>query len=121
MAQHMLQYPLWLQAWIGWMLIVNSASILFLRHTEARWVLGAWIGSFVFMSALFELNGFNRLLGLSHVLWWTPLLIYLMRRLPGLDGSAAFARWLRTLMVTNALSLVVDYTDVVRYLLGERT
>jgi hypothetical protein len=34
--------------------------------------------------------------------------------------TAAFGVWVRVLLATNAASLVVDYADVVRYLLGDR-
>lgn len=71
--------------------------------------------------ALFELNGFNRLLGLSHVIWWTPLVLYLLRRLSGTEFSSPFGRWVRVLIATNGLSLVVDYIDVMRYILGDRS
>lgn len=50
MAQYILQYPIWLQAWIGWLILINTLSLVFLRHSEARWVLGAWIGNMLFMS-----------------------------------------------------------------------
>ncbi|MFQ5664861.1 MAG: hypothetical protein ACE5I7_00355 [Candidatus Binatia bacterium] len=118
---HLLREPAWLQMWVAWMVILNSASIVFLRRREARWVLSAWIANMIFMSILFAVNGFNRLLGLSHVLWWTPLVIYLWRRLPALERSGAFAAWLRILLVTDTLSLVVDFSDVIRYLLGDRS
>jgi hypothetical protein len=29
--------------------------------------------------------------------------------------------WVRALIVTNGLSLVIDYADVVRYLMGDRS
>jgi hypothetical protein len=119
--EHILQQPLWVQLWVGWMVVVNTACLAFLRHTAARWVLAAWIGNMITMQALFTLNGFNRLLGLPHVLWWTPLLVYLVRQRPRLAPHTAFSRWVGLLLVTIALSLVIDYIDVARYLLGDRT
>lgn len=121
MISHILQEPAWLQAWIAWMVLVNSASAAFLRQTEARWVLAAWLGNLVTMSALYELNGYNRLLGLSHVLWWTPLLVYLFGLRGTLPRGTPFGVWVALLFLTNATSLVIDYVDVVRYLLGERS
>ncbi len=121
LTSHILQEPLWLQIWLVWLLLVNSASVAFVRRGEARWVLIAFVANLVTLSALFELNGYNRLLGLSHVIWWTPLLVYLYRR-PVLSARpGAFPAWLRVLFVTNLASLVVDYVDVARYALGDRT
>jgi len=120
MIEHILLEPLGLRSWIFWMIAVNSLSLIFLRHTEARWVLGAWIGNVIFMETLLALNGYNRLLSLSHVIWWTPLLIYLVRRRDQLPRAGVFATWVKALVLTNGISLVLDYIEVARYLLGDR-
>lgn len=120
MLEHMFREPLWLQAWMAWMAGVNTASVLYLRRVEARWVLGAFIGNAVLMNLIFELYGYNRLLGLAHVIGWTPLLVYLARRWPELPREGGFWIWIRALFATNALSLAVDYVDVARYALGNR-
>lgn len=121
MLPHILAEPLYLQVWVFWLVVINTACIFFLREVEARWVLVAWVGNIIFMTALFELNGYNRLLGLSHIVWWTPLVIYLHRRRRGISGDSLFEGWVRTLFVTNLISLVIDYVDVVRYLAGDRS
>ena len=121
MLPHILAEPLYIQIWIFWFIVINTACIFFLRHAAARWVLAAWMANIVFMTVLFEINGYNRLLGLSHVVFWTPLLVYLHRRRRVLEGDQLFDGWIRTVFVTNLVSLVIDYTDVIRYLLGDRT
>ncbi|MDH3253365.1 MAG: hypothetical protein OEM62_00065 [Acidobacteriota bacterium] len=120
MLPHILAEPLFLQIWVFWLIVINTACIFFLRQVEARWVLVAWVGNILFMTALFELNGFNRLLSLSHVVSWTPLVIYLHRRRDSLSGERLFDGWVRTLFVTNLISLAIDYVEIVRYLLGDR-
>jgi len=119
MLDHILDEPLWLELWIFWMVILNSASIFFLRRAEARWTLAAWLGNLFTMNRLFEVFGYTRILGLSHVLWWTPLVVYLFRRRASF-GEGAFGGWARWLALTLAASLVVDYLDVARWALGER-
>lgn len=122
MLEHILREPLWLQAWIFWLILVNSAALFFLRHREARWVLIAWALNVVTMETLVRTTGYNRFLGISHVVWWTPLLITLWRQRgwwPGVKTAAG--RWVRILVATNLASLVIDYVDVVRYLLGDRS
>ena len=118
MLPHLLAEPLYLQIWVFWLVVINTACIFFLREVEARWVLLAWIGNVVLTTFLFETNGYNKLLSLSHIVWWTPLLIYLHRRRQQLSGDSLYEGWLRALLVTNLVSLVIDYTDVVRYFLG---
>lgn len=120
MLEHILRYPAWLQAWIVWLGLVNTAAVFFLRHVQARWALAAFGGAAMMMSTLLELNGFNRLLGLAHVVFWTPLVVYLVRQRPHLGPDARFRAWVTTLLATNITSLAVDYCDVARYLLGDR-
>jgi len=120
LTKQLLAEPWGLQLWVGWMMLLNTLSLAFWRRIEARWVLAAWAGNLVLMPTLCALNGYNRLLGLSHVLFWTPLLIYLLRRRRELPRSGAFGAWIHLLLVTDAASLVVDYIDVVRYLAGDR-
>ena len=117
---HILQQPLWIPLWVGWMVVVNTACLAFLRYSVGRWVLVAWVGNMLTMQTLFALNGYNRLLGLSHVLGWTPLLIYLLRQRTRLAPGSAVNRWVAVLATTIALSLALDYLDVGRYLLGDR-
>ena len=116
-----MQQPLWLQLWVTWMGLVNLASLAFLRRREARVVLGAFAGAFILMQILFAANGYDRLLGLGHVVFWTPLLIYLVPRLPKIESSTTYGRWLRIVVLTNGLSLVIDYLDVFRYVAGDRS
>lgn len=115
----LLGLPVWLQIWVGWLIVVNSAAVLFLSRRPARWVLAAWLVNIGLMTALAQANGFNKLLGLSHVVVWTPLLIYLYRRRRRevlSSGSSSYERWIRVLFATNLLSLIIDYVDVARYL-----
>ena len=120
MISELLQQPWWLLIWLGWLATVNLTSLAFLSEVEARWVLVAFAGSFLFMLILDEVNGYNRLLGLGHMVFWTPLSIYLYRKLDTLVGPRLFESWVRVLLATIGLSLVIDYVDVLRYLLGDR-
>ena len=115
----LLAEPWWLQAWVGWMMAVNTASVAFLRHREARWVLAVWVGNVITMMALYEAVGYVRLLGLSHVLWWPQLLVYQFAVRGRFARAGAFGVWARALTVTIAISLVIDYIDVVRYAMGD--
>lgn len=118
--RHILNQEAWLVAWVFWMIVLNTASLLFAwRHREARWVLLAWIVNGPLMSYLFQTYGFVRLLGLSHVIVWTPLLLYLWPRWGGFEPRTPFGAWARVLVLTNTASLVIDYVDVIRYFAGD--
>ncbi len=119
-AAHLLAQPLWVVVWVSWLGTMNAASIFFLRHREARWVLAAFASAAIFVHVLFAVNGFNRLLGLAHLVFWTPLLVYLWNALGRIAATSGYGVWLRLLFASNAISLLFDFTDVVRYLLGER-
>lgn len=110
--------PLWLQAWVFWMMLLNTAALFFLKHREARVVLACWVGNVITMSLLYEWAGYVRLLGLSHVIWWTPLVLYLLARRAGFPAGAVRS-WLWVLLLTNSASLVIDYIDVARYFMGD--
>jgi len=108
------------RAWAVWLVAVNAASVLFLSHREAQIVLGA-VGAAVLMQALiYQRKGFVRLLGVTHVLW-LPMLVWTAARFSAISAEdRSFRGWLVVLMATNALSLVIDVWDAVRFLRGER-
>jgi len=120
MMSDIMTEPLWLQAWVGWMMLINTASLFFLSYREPRVVLGVWIGNIITMTGMYEYFGYVRFLGLSHVIWWTPLVIFLVMRLSQIEKGKRVRTWILVLIATNVVSLVVDYIDVARYLLGER-
>ena len=120
MMTDIMNEPLWLQAWVGWMMVINTASLFFLSHREPRIVLAAWIGNLITMTTMYEYFGYTRILGLSHVIWWTPLIIFLLMRLPQIEKGKRVRTWILILIATNTASLIIDYIDVIRYILGER-
>jgi len=111
----------WLQAWLAWMGFINViGGLYFIHRVEAKWVLLAMLGNVVVMNWLFMEFGYQRILGLAHVIFWTPLLVYLWRRRDRWEMSQLSGKWLAVLFATNAISLVIDYADVGRYLTGGR-
>ena len=113
--------PGWLKAWVGWMVLVNSLALLFVMKREARVVLAVWVLNGISMTLMAEWTGYNRLLGIVHVIWWTPLMVYLYTQRDRIAFGSWYGRWVVVLMATNCTSLVVDYIDVVRYALGDRS
>ena len=109
--------------WQFWLMLLVTGNLfvplLYLDRIEARVVIGTLFASMALMTALTHFAGFSRILGLGHILW-IPLLYFLWSRLSLNPPVDVFGFWLRLLIGVNAVSLLVDATDVVRYIAGDR-
>ena len=114
------EQPLGWRLWIIWLMIINSASFLYLGRSEGKIIAAVWVCNAATMMGMYWLFGYVRLLGLSHVIWWTPLLIWLFPKVKNSLFSGHFAVWLKLLIASNFASLLIDYMDVARWALGER-
>lgn len=113
--------PWYWQVWVNLLGLVNFAiPLFFLKRAEARAVLGAILCAATLMVALTAATGFTRLLGLAHIVVWVPLMVYLLRRLPDVPARGFYGLWLRAVVLIDLVSLVIDVSDVIRYLGGER-
>lgn len=118
----MTRSPDWVLIWLQVLVGVLSISILFalFRH-EARAILFGTLMGIGMVIVIYSQFGFTRILGVGHILFWTPTLFYMV----SLQGTAAvaktwFGRWLWLAIVVMGISLILDYSDLMRYLLGER-
>ena len=110
-----------LAVWISLLLLVNLVVPLAVIGTvEGQAVLAAMVLGAVTQTAIFRSKGFVRLLGIGHI-YWVPLLPWLWTRLGGLPPNEPFTMWMTAVIVLNFVSLVIDVSDVWRYLGGERT
>jgi hypothetical protein len=106
--------------WAAWLVLVNTACLLFLQHVEAQVTLGAVGVAVIAQALIYSRRGFIRLLGTTHVVW-VPMLAWMAVRLDSLQWQeGAFRAWVLTLMVTNGISLVIDAWDASRFIRGER-
>jgi hypothetical protein len=108
--------PAPMKAWLAWMFAINFCSVFFLRHVPARWVLAATAANIASMQLLLRLYRTGRHLSLPHVVFWTPLLIYLFLRRNSLLARSPFGVWCILLFLTDLASLVLDYASVVKLL-----
>lgn len=118
----MTRSPEWVLIWLQVLVGVLSISILFslFRH-EARAILFGTLMGMGMVIVIYSQFGFTRILGVGHILFWTPTLFYMV----SLQGTADvaktwFGRWLWLAIVVMGASLILDYSDLMRYLLGER-
>ncbi len=116
----LMKSPIHVRLWLMVLVALNLvAPLFFLERLEAQVVVGALLASIMLMTVLTGLTGFTRLLGVGHI-FWVPLLYFLWTRLGQIPPTDGFGIWIRVLMALNAISLVVDAIDVVRYIAGER-
>ena len=109
-----------LAVWIVLLLVANMVIPLFLISTiEGQLVLIAAMAGALSQMAIFASKGFVRLLGIGHI-FWVPLVPWLWSRLDGFPPNEPFAVWMTAVIVLNGVSLVIDVSDVWRYLAGER-
>ncbi|MGE0634662.1 MAG: hypothetical protein AB7O96_19775 [Pseudobdellovibrionaceae bacterium] len=110
-------HPAW-QLWIKLLGMVNLILPLFFLKRREAWIsIGTILVQGALMLFLFNLQGFTRLLGLAHFGWF-GLIYYFFRRLKEHPARSPFGLWLRAVIITNSVSLLIDVTDVMRYLLG---
>jgi hypothetical protein len=110
--------PLWVQIWLNILGAVNIAAVFFIFKSRLAWIVaGAIALSFFGIMYLYSEFGYVRLLGLPHIVFWTPMLLYFWKIVPGLEPSL-LKKYLFLVMGINFISLLFDYVDVARYFLG---
>jgi len=110
--------------WKPWLLLLLCANMImplcFANRFEARVIfLVALLNGAIFV-VLTAISGFSRLLGLGHVLW-IPLIYYLWGRLDQIPSETMYGLWIRAVIILDAISLVLDASNVARYIAGERS
>ncbi len=117
--------PQWVQIWLNILFagaFVLPLSLLIWRVSRISGVI-TLLSSFLAGLAtfwLYDLFGYVRLLGLGHIVFWTPLLIWLLRR-TRVGDFPVLPLWItRVVISVVAISLAFDYVDLLRYLAGNR-
>ena len=110
------------QLWMGWMSLLFTLSLLFIRkRTGARFALVGSLLGVVCGIIIFKITKDPWLLGISHILFWMPL-IWILYRIdiskPGFSWKTPYGIWLALLIPTIVISLIFDFRDVARVLSG---
>ncbi len=109
--------------WVAWVILLMMANMIlplfYLGTPEGKVVLGAAVFGAILQIAIFSAKGFVRLLGIGHIAW-VPMVYWLWTRLDLAPAGSLFRYWLLATIVLVILSLLIDATDVIRYLRGER-
>ncbi len=117
--------PNWVQAWMNILgPVVIGAGIILLFNKETRLTgfltLLSTMFSVVVMLGIHGQLGMVKLLGLGHVLFWTPMVVLIWRKLKTISSPIFFKIILWILVVTIVAALVFDYFDVVSWIFGNR-
>ena len=104
--------PLWVTVWVSWLMLVNVASLLYWSEPLAKIIFVTFMLSAMLMMGLYSRFGFEKILGLGHVLW-IPLLAYLLIEFPTVSHD--FINYLIVLLLSITVSLTFDIVDVWSY------
>ena len=83
-------------------------------------MLAALVAGGLTQAAIFSSKGFVRLLGVGHI-YWVALIPWLWIRLGDLVPGEPVALWIMAVIGLDSVSLLIDVSDVTRYVRGERT
>ncbi len=117
--------PAWVNLWLNVLFIgafILPLSLFIWKST--RWtavfcVIAAVIAG-VGVYVMYNQMGYVKLLGLPHIIAWTPLAFHLWRKLK--ENLPVIPTTIITvILVVISISLLFDFADVARYILGERT
>lgn len=111
--------------WSAWMFGLVIIAPIVLLLCRGQWldlavVAATSITVIVLMPLWHAQVGYVRLIGLPHIVVWTPLAIYLYRRRRHFAAPWPVRWTMAALMATIVVSLGFDYVDTLRYLLGEQ-
>ncbi|PKQ05016.1 MAG: hypothetical protein CVT72_10830 [Alphaproteobacteria bacterium HGW-Alphaproteobacteria-11] len=111
--------PQWVQYWMFWMTLVLGLGALIFSfvRAEARWLLLAMVATIVATMALGMTVGWNKLWGVTHLVFWTPVVVYYIKRWPLIEKKSVFGVWFVAALATMIVSLVFDAKDVVEHLI----
>ncbi len=114
----LMQQPIWIPIWLFFLMIINVASLGFWHEPLAKIIFITFMTSAMLMMGLYSRFGFEKILGLGHILW-VPLLVYLLMQLPIVEVS--FKSYLVVLSISLAISLAFDITDVWKYFTNRKS
>lgn len=108
-------HPAW-RIWAAGLVAVNGvAPLFFLPRLTAVVTLVAGMTAFLLGLVLVRVHGYTKLLGLMHAPW-VPMLAASIYLYPGADAMSVYKAWLTTSIGLTVGSLVIDATDVFRFL-----
>lgn len=119
-ARHQItSLPRPVQNWMLWLNIVFLAGLLFVSSHEAvRWVIAAYVVCFPVAVPFYIYTRDIAMSGVPHILFWTPLLIYLPVEAsedPNFSLLSLYGVWTVLLLLSIAISVAFDVRAVLKH------
>jgi len=114
----LMQQPVWIPIWVFYLMVINMVSVGFWDEPLAKLIFITFMISAMLMMGLYSRFGFEKILGLGHIVW-VPLLVYVLMQLPAVEAS--FKSYLVVLSVSIAISLAFDIIDVWKYFTNRKS
>ena len=108
----LMQQPVWIPVWVLILMSINVVSVAFWNEPLAKVIFVTFMLSVMLMMGLYSRFGFEKILGMGHILW-IPLLVYVLMEIP--TARDTFKSYLIILSISIAISLVFDIVDVWKY------
>jgi len=110
--------------WMDWMGIVFLASILFAwKRIGARLALLVVVLTMLGANVIYVTTGNVHLFGIAHLIFWAPLLYFLVTReirVPNFKAASPYGIWLLLISATIVISLVFDVRDIFLVSTGQK-
>jgi hypothetical protein len=118
--------PAWVGIWLNILLlgaIVLPLSLFIWKQTRLVALVALIAGgvSVAGIMTMYGQLGYVKLLGLPHIIMWTPLAFFLVHKIRAAEVTQAPRVIMGVVLATITISLAFDVTDVVRYIAGDRT
>ena len=108
----LMQQPVWIPVWVLILMSINVVSVAFWNEPLAKVIFVTFMLSVMLMMGLYSRFGFEKILGMGHILW-IPLLVYVLMEIP--TARDTFKSYLIILSISIAISLVFDIVNVWKY------
>lgn len=117
--------PAWVGLWTNVLMLGAFVAPLLLliwkpsRKAGIVTLIASLLGG-VAMQFMFGAMGYVKLLGLPHLIFWGPVVVFLIAQQARGDMPVWPRRIIWGIMAVICISLVFDFVDVARWVLGER-
>ncbi|BFM15610.1 hypothetical protein R50073_17930 [Maricurvus nonylphenolicus] len=112
--------PAWVQVWLTILKLAILPSVFFAwKYVEARWVLASIVAGVTFSNLIAPQLGLLPLAGLTsltHVIFWTPAIVVLIKNRPFMQGFSLYNAWAAFMLACMLFSFVFDIPDAWTYL-----
>lgn len=118
-AEAQANLPLWIKVWLVFMGSVFIGGLLFVKnHSEARWLVGGFVGGLLFSKLAIPALGLvplSGLVALIHLVFWAPALWLMLKNRPFLNTLSPYSVWAGLATACILFSFIFDVRDAVIY------